>query len=349
MRIGIVNSVVMARKTLRTTIASTQSHEVAWEASNGREALEKCSEETPDLILMDLDMPVMNGVEATQLIMKDCPCAILVVTASVVEHHSLIFEALSAGARDVVRTPVLTDKEPSDFADSLLEKIGTIDTFTGRSVKRKVQEGRDPREDAYRNKPLIVIGASTGGPKAVATVLSSLSENQTAAIVVIIHIEQKFANGMAEWMDGLVRMKVRVASEGESPKPGTVLLASTNNHLLLTRDNAFHYTPKPRDYPYRPSVDEFFYSVASHWKGEAIGVLLTGMGKDGAEGLMALRQKGWHTIAQDEESSAIYGMPKAAVDLGAAKEILPLDRIGHRLACLTVKLSRLKENSNGER
>src|SRR5207253_3072776 len=152
-----------------------------------------------------------------------------------------------------------------------------------------------------------------------------------AAIIVVQHVDQQFAKGLAEWLAGQTSLPVRLAQSGDRPLPGTVLLAGTDNHLVFDESQRLAYTRMPVDSSYRPSVDVFFKSVADHWRGEVVALLLTGMGRDGAEGLRVLRDEGHHTIAQDRASSAVYGMPKAAAELNAAAEILPLDKIGARL------------------
>jgi two-component system, chemotaxis family, response regulator WspF len=152
--------------------------------------------------------------------------------------------------------------------------------------------------------------------------------------VIIRHVDTQFAKGLGDWLGGHTSLKVRVAAENDRLRPGTVLLAGTENHLVLSANGRVAYTPDPVDCPYRPSIDVFLKSVHETWRGDVIGVLLTGMGRDGAEGLNLLRRGGHHTIAQDRDSSAVYGMPKAAADLGAACEVLPLDQIGPRLAKL---------------
>jgi len=145
------------------------------------------------------------------------------------------------------------------------------------------------------------------------------------------HVDEVFAAGMAQWLGSESNIPVRLAREGEVLQPATVLLAGTNNHLYLAPEGRLVYRREPADQVYRPSIDVFFESVATYWRGEAVGVLLTGMGRDGARGLKLMRERGFHTIAQDQASSAVYGMPKAAVALGAAAEVLPLDRIPTRL------------------
>ena len=181
---------------------------------------------------------------------------------------------------------------------------------------------------------LVGIGASAGGPAAVAAVLTALPSDFRGAIIVVQHIDAHQAAGMAEWLARQASLPVRIASEGDRPEPGSVLLAGTNDHLVLKSADRLGYSAKPVESVYRPSVDAFFQSVSRLWTGDAIGVLLTGMGRDGAQGLKTLRDQGRHTIAQDEQSSAVYGMPKAAARLGAAREILPLPRIAPRLVTL---------------
>ena len=183
----------------------------------------------------------------------------------------------------------------------------------------------------HRHDWLVAIGASAGGPSTLAVVLKALPEDFAAAIVIIQHVDVQFAPGMAEWLGHHSALPVRVASEGDRLESGSVLLAGTQDHLQLKAPDRLGYTPDPLEYVYRPSVDVFFESVSRLWRGGAIGVLLTGMGKDGAAGLKVLRDKGHHTIAQDEASSAVYGMPKAAARLKAAVDILPVADIAPRL------------------
>jgi two-component system response regulator WspF len=178
---------------------------------------------------------------------------------------------------------------------------------------------------------LVAIGASAGGPAALCKLLGGLSKDFPAAIAIVQHVDEHFTRNMADWLCQVSTLTVRIACEGDHLKPGVVLLASTNDHMVLKTLTRVGYTPEPRERVYRPSIDVFFESVSAHWPGEVIGVLLTGMGDDGARGLKTLRAHGHYTIAQDEASSALYGMPKAAAELCAAVEILPLERIASRL------------------
>jgi two-component system response regulator WspF len=202
-------------------------------------------------------------------------------------------------------------------------------------VKTGIVKGKAPMPG---HDTLVAIGASAGGPGVLATVLRGLPKDFPAAIVIVQHVDERFASGMADWLDHESALPVRVAKEGDRPTVGLVLLAGTSNHLVLKTADRVGYTAEPIDYVYRPSVDVFFQSVNLLWRGDVVGVLLTGMGRDGAVGLKALRTRGHHTIAQDEATSAVYGMPKAAALLQAAVDILPAERIAQKLMdVLTVK------------
>ncbi|MGC1394022.1 MAG: chemotaxis response regulator protein-glutamate methylesterase [Coleofasciculaceae cyanobacterium] len=329
MQIAIVNDTLIATEALRRVLNTVPEYNVVWNARNGAEAVSKCAQNTPDLILMDLIMPVMDGVEATRQIMKTSPCAILIVTSTVKGHTSKIFESMGYGALDVVSTPILGRGGYLEGGASLLSKIATIGKLIGKSTSSSLQP-LSPQKQRFISSfspPLVVIGASTGGPQALATILSGLGKDFGAAIVVVQHVDQQFAQGLADWLNAQISLPVKLASVGCMIEVGKVFLASTNNHLILQPNQRLSYTQNPLDYAYRPSVDVFFKSVAQHWQGKGVAVLLTGMGKDGAQGLQILRSTGWHTIAQEKSSCVIYGMPKAAIELGAAVDILPVEAI----------------------
>ncbi|MEB3181124.1 MAG: chemotaxis response regulator protein-glutamate methylesterase [Nostocaceae cyanobacterium] len=337
MRIAIVNDMITAVETLRRVLMTVPEYQVAWIARDGVEAVNKCAQDTPDLILMDLVIPVMDGVEATRQIMQSSPCAILVVTASVGENASKVFAAMGYGALDAVNTPVLGVSGNPESAQALLNKIVTISKLIGKSTRTsKSKASADNSQSPLpticsRLVPLVVIGSSTGGPNALAAILSQLPANFNAAIVVVQHVDAQFAGGMVEWLNPQTPLTVQLATEGSHLEVGKVLIAGTNDHLSLQPNLRLSYIKDPIDYPYRPSVDVLFKSVAQHWRRQGIAVLLTGMGRDGAAGMNLLRAKGWHTIAQNQATCVVYGMPKAAVELNAAVEVLPLDAIAPTL------------------
>jgi two-component system response regulator WspF len=329
-RIALVNDLPIAIEALRRSLAEAPGHTIAWIARNGEEAVEKCRQNTPDLILMDLIMPVLDGVEATRQIMKNTPCAILIVTVTVHGNAPKVFDAMGYGALDAVDTPVLRpDGRPED-SRKFLDKIAIIERLLG--VGRRTSVEWEQQAVAARLPPLVAVGASTGGPRAVATMLARVPRTFTVALVVIQHVSAQFSAGLAKWLGTQTKLEVRVAKHGEQAAPGVVLVAGTDDHLVMAAGGRLVYTPEPRSCPYRPSVDAFFKSAAINWPVKSLGVLLTGMGSDGAQGLLALRQAGWRTIAQDEATCVVYGMPKAAAELGAAAEILPIEEIATAVA-----------------
>jgi chemotaxis response regulator CheB len=286
---------------------------------------------------MDLIMPVMDGVEATRRIMTATPCAILVVTATIEGNSSKVFEALGAGALDAVQTPQLGANGSTESANALKFKIETFKRqITGD--RRPSSEGKFARVDlqpsAYAKERLVAIGASAGGPTAVATILSGLPSDFPSRVIVIQHIDMQFVPSMVSWLNEQSKVPVRIARQGERPQAGMALMAGTNDHLAFINSYALGYKVEPRDYSYRPSVDVFFESVIRHWRGEVVGILLSGMGRDGAQGLKGLRDSGAVTIAQDSGTSAVYGMPKAAAELKAAVKVLPVQEIAGELVNL---------------
>lgn len=330
MRIAIVNDLGMAVEALRRVLALDPHHQLAWTAADGAEAVWQCARDRPDLILMDLIMPVMDGVEATRRIMAATPCAILVVTATVEGTTGRVFDALGAGALDAVNTPKLT----GEGAATLLAKIEALGRLIGDAdapATAAVAATAKSRPLAEARPWLFAIGASAGGPAALVEVLKAFPATTRAAFVVVQHLDDSFAAGLADWLGGLISLRVRVAQNGDVPTPGTVLMPGRDDHLVLTSTGALMYRREPANYVYRPSVDEFFDSIIMHWTGPVVGVILTGMGRDGARGLKRLRDAHFPTFAQDRASCAVYGMPKAAAELGGAGSILPLDQIGPAL------------------
>jgi len=336
-RIGIVNDMPMALEILRRTISGQHDYQVAWLARDGKEAVQKCVQDTPDLVLMDLIMPTMDGVEATRIIMDKTPCAILVVTASVDGNITQVFEAMGNGALDAVNTPVLGQPQGQE---TLIKKIEVIRKLLGNpATSRKTVLPQKPVEGDL--PPLVAIGASTGGPQAIAAILSKIPKNTAAAFIVVQHVDAFFANGLAEWLKHKCSLKIQLAEPGQCLTPGRVYIAAKNDHLIFGHSHTLQYTAEPEDYPYRPSVDILFESLAANYNRPGIAVLLTGMGRDGAKGLLMLKNAAWHTIAQDEKTSVVYGMPKAAKELDAAVQILPLERIA---AEILLRVNETDEN-----
>jgi two-component system response regulator WspF len=335
-RIGIVNDSPMAAELLRRLIRTSEEHQIAWIARDGAEAVKLCERDLPELVLMDLIMPYMDGAEATRRIMSRTPCPILIVTATVGGNAAKVFEALGAGALDAIDTPTMLASQKSGRA--LLLKIQGINRQN--AWKEHVADGTVSKIESKANK-LVLIGASAGGPAALVEVLSALPEDFSPAVVIVQHIDQLFAPGLVQWLDQHSKLPVRLACGGDSVSSGSVLVAGSEDHLIFKNSRELGYTAEPVENPYRPSVDVFFESAVRFFPGPMTGVLLTGMGRDGARGLKKLRDAGYHTIAQDQSTSAVYGMPKAAAALKAASEILPLQKIGPRLRELYLEANEI--------
>lgn len=331
MRIGIVNDLSMAREALRRAVLSTPGHEVVWMAGDGAEAIEKTRRNRPDLILMDLVMPGVDGVEATRRIMAETPCPILVVTATLSGHLGRVFDAMGFGALDSVETPTLDPRGEITGTGPLLDKIAMIGRLIGKSAELGVSSDEIPVVALPWTGPLVLIGSSTGGPNALALILAELPPQREACTILVQHVDAAFAPGLAHWLTERTGRRVDLVAPGARPEPGRILLAATNDHLKMDSAHRLHYDVEPAAQSYRPSVDVFFNSVAAHWPRPGVAAVLTGMGRDGAKGLLKLRLGKWHTIAQDQATSIVWGMPRAAAEIGAAVDVLPIDQIGRAI------------------
>jgi two-component system response regulator WspF len=332
LKIAIVNDSMLAAESLRRVVVNEADYQLVWVAYDGREALQKCREICPDIILMDLIMPEMDGVEATRAISAEFECAILIVTASVTGHAGKVFEAMGGGALDAVNTPILGANGEGEGRGALVNKINAIATLMrGKPFRRSKSVALKEPVTATGHMPLVALGASTGGPSALAEVLRALPPNPGVAIAIVQHVDVQFVASFTEWLNEQTQLPVRIAEPGEPLVRDTVLVCGREDHLVLGADGLLAYQEEPKDLAYRPSVDVFFNSLADHHDNQSVAVLLTGMGKDGAAGLKSLREKGWRTVAQDQATCAVYGMPKAAKEIDAAEEILPLEGIGARL------------------
>ena len=327
MRIGIVNDLLLAREALRRAVVSVPGYTVAWIAEDGAAAVRQARIDRPDAILMDLVMPGMDGVEATRQIMADTPCPILLVTAGVTGNFPMILQAMSHGGLDSVPVPTLHPDGRLDDAKELLSRLARLDRAGSAWNYGAPKKSPAAPTGESASPPLLVLGASTGGPDALGRILAALPVGFPWPVVVIQHISAEFAPNLVLWLQSRCPFPVEIAREGAVPAAGKVSVAMTDDHLVLRAGGRFAYTSEPAQYPFRPSVDEFFLSLPAHCPRPGVAVLLTGMRNDGARGLLALRQAGWLTLVQDPASCIAYGMPKAAADLNAAERILPLEQI----------------------
>jgi two-component system response regulator WspF len=329
-RVGIVADDHATAETLRSVVLSAEGTAAAWTAVSGSETLALCLRDPVDVVLLDMGLrepaPALVG-----RLRRETASTILLATADQRSYAPEVFEALRLGAVDAVVAPVAGGGETCAGARELVEKLGRV---------RRLLEG--PRRRRRRGAPaavappLVILGASTGGPRALATVLGALPRDLPAPVVVVQHLDAEFTDGMIEWLGAATSLGVVPAVPGARPEPGRVWIATGNVHVTLGADGTFLTSAEPEDLPYRPSVDVFCRSAAHHWAGLGVAVLLTGLGRDGGAGLLALRHAGWHTIAQDRSTSAVFGMPREADRMGAAAEVLTLTEIApallHRVA-----------------
>ncbi|MCE9618993.1 MAG: chemotaxis-specific protein-glutamate methyltransferase CheB [Planctomycetes bacterium] len=332
MKIAVVNDLKIALHALTHIVQGIPGVTLAWTALDGEEAVSKCAADRPDLVLMDLIMPKMDGVEATRRIMKESPCAILVVTATIEGNSGRVFEALGAGALDAVETPRFEQALDGPGGDPLRTKIAQIrrNQKIERQPPREVAVPAHTAGDRASAAPMVLLGASTGGPQALATVLRSFKSPMNFGVVLVQHLDAAFIAGFRNWLGQETGLGIKAAAPGDRVAPGYVYVASSNRHLMLTAGGVFIESDQPADALHKPSVDALMLSAAgTSLQGAA--ALLTGMGRDGAAGLLALRQSGWSTIAQDAATSVVWGMPGAAAQCQAAEQVLPIDKIGPAL------------------
>ncbi len=351
-RVLIVNDSVTEVSLIKRIIATDNRMEVAGVAGDGQEAVQMVEFKKPDVVLMDIHMPKMDGVEATRRIMSSFPCPILIVTFSIKASMSPVYDCLRYGAFEVIKTPVLCkDTDPLKLNDAVLNRAGSqllrrIEIVAqlkavalGRSEnvqnRTTVKPPMTSLPAAVKSpaKKIVVIGASTGGPSATLKVLQGLPKDIKAGVVVIQHMDGEFTKGYAEWLSANNPITTHEAINGEPLFSATGYLAAGSMHMIISAGKVVQYQDVP-GLIYRPSVDLMFESAAKVFGHDAVGVLLSGMGDDGAKGLKAMRQAGAGTIAQDEATSAIYGMPKVAAEIGAAEFILPVDKIAGKVLSL---------------
>jgi len=345
-RVVVADDSALAREMLVQILASDPQIEVAGVATDGQEAVELVASARPDLVTMDIHMPRMDGLAAIEHIMAYTPVPILVVSSSVYgEGVGRAFDALEAGALEVMRKP-----EPRDWADlqeiaadlirrvKLLSRVPVITHLRGRRGARSASvEGAGAAAGTTAVPPEVVaIGSSTGGPSALLSVLGRLPADYPLPILVAQHIADGFVPGLVEWLDAGCQMRVVVAEAGMTVLPGVAYFAPTGANLTLERRRLCLHEPGEGQL-HVPSADTLLESVAHSCGPAAIGVILTGMGADGARGLKLLRDAGATTIAQDEETSTVFGMPKAAIERGAVSRVLPVHEIAAELERLAVR------------
>jgi two-component system chemotaxis response regulator CheB len=355
-RVLVVEDSLTVRSHLVELLRSDPEVEVVGEAADGKRAIALCETLRPDVITLDMMRPVMNGLEVTEHIMAFRPTPILIVSSSTNRGELFkTYDALAAGAVHVLDKPSgtdSTDEWEQHFLDSV-KLAARIKVITHPRARLRVRARSVPSEPAKEasvptRQPasarsgtrsdyhLVAIGTSTGGPNALVDVVARLPPDFPLPILFVIHIGRPFAGGFADWLGEQCALRVRLAVDGEPlPQRGEarVVMAPPDVHLVV-RGGSLRLTMDPERHSCRPSVDVLFESIARELGPSAIGCLLTGMGRDGAAGLLAMRRAGAMTLAQDERTSAVFGMPREAIQLDAAAQVLSLDEIGPRLVAL---------------
>jgi two-component system chemotaxis response regulator CheB len=349
-RVLVVDDSLITLAIIKRILAGAPEIQVVGTAINGKEALDMMQSLRPDVICTDLHMPVMDGLEFTKAVMERFPCPILVVSVSVQKEQTAnIFKVLEAGAIDVMAKPRGTPG--AGYELDAQELIGKIKVLAGvvaiRKHRKEIPATASITNDylpAIEAVPLniIGIGASTGGPQAFQEILSHLPGNLPVPMLCIQHISEGFMQGLVDWLGYKSRLKIVTAETGIQPQPGTVYFPREGTHLVLDSQGRLECSEAPAHEGHRPSISMTFRSLAQHHGKSAVGVLLTGMGRDGVEGMRAIAQAGGTTIAQDEQSSTIFGMPREAIAANAARYVLPLPKIAPAL----LKLLNLDTDTN---
>ena len=344
LRVLVVEDSITVRKRLCEVLSADAEIDVVGEAVDGHEAINMCMTLKPDVITMDMMLPIVTGLAATEYIMAHCPTPILVVSAASNRGELFkMFDALTAGAVDVLEKPTDGDDDytwPQRLLSSvkMVSRIRVITHLRGKIPGAQVprlQAGQAAHAGPHICK-LIAIGASTGGPSAIVSILNALPSHLPVPILIVQHIGEDFGTAFADWLNMQIPQKASYARHGQllQQLTGHVVLAPPGQHLTI-RQGRLLLNAEPMRHSCRPSIDNLFESIAQACGASTVACLLTGMGRDGAAGLLSIKQAGGHTIAQDEASSTIFGMPREAIKLDAATQVLSLHDIGPTLASMS--------------
>jgi two-component system, chemotaxis family, protein-glutamate methylesterase/glutaminase len=347
-RVLVVDDSAFMRKLIPQMLAADNSIEVVGTAMDGKFCLKKIEELKPNVVTLDLKMPEMDGIDTLKEIMRRDPVPVIVFSSHSTEGASVTMKALALGAFDFVTKP----KDASaNMAETAKELIAKVKAAAECKLKPRMTSGipmKLPKGAVSAGAPtkIVAIGVSTGGPQALEYLLSQLPGDFPGVIVIVQHMPDGFTDMFARRLDELSPLRVKEAQSGDMLQPGRVLICPGSRHMKVKRlpmGDVVVLSDEPRVNGHRPSVDVLLRSVAEEFHNQAIGVLMTGMGDDGAEGLGAIKKEGGMTVAQSEESCVVYGMPKAAIERGYALRVVGLDILGVTLQSLC---SRNEMSSN---
>lgn len=351
-RVLIAEDSLVARELLVAILQSAPGLQVVGTARDGAEAVRLARRLKPDVITMDVHMPELDGFAATRQIMAEIPRPIVIISASLNKHErDMTFSALEAGALSVLEKPTMDD--PPEVYEALIKQVklmSEVKVVRRWNIEEARRRGGEAEQGDVKNQSsnlptglrrngqtkiqLVAIASSTGGPGVLAKILSELPADFPAPILIVQHITPGFGAGLANWLNKQTALEVRLARHTDEPQAGQVLIAPDNYHMQINHLGLIALSQTPVEYGLRPSANVLFQSVARVYGSTALGIILTGMGSDGAEGLSAMRATGAATIAQDKDSCVVFGMPAVAIDLGAAEQILPADKIAAAMLAL---------------
>ena len=331
-KVLIVDDNSLCRKILIDILSSDDEIEIAGEAENGRQAIDMVNKLCPDIITMDAVMPVMDGLETIKHIMSTKATPILVI--SDINDSNLAFSAIAEGALETISKSDVNIDDCKKFINKIksLSKVKVITHIKTKNVEHKRSETIfTVRSDKKQIDRLVAIASSTGGPKALSVLLARLPENFPFPIVIAQHISDGFVPGLVEWLDRVSKLNVKQAEEGEKISSGNIYVSPSETNMTIDSNEKICFIERKEKDIYHPSCDILLSSVANVYGTGSIGVILTGMGNDGAFGMKKIKEAGGGTIAQDEESSVIYGMACVAVESGCIDKIMPLKQISEEL------------------
>jgi len=328
-RVLVVDDSVFARKIVSDIINSSPELTVAATASDGEEALALIDELRPDVVTLDVEMPKMDGIETLRQLMERRPTPVLMISSLTAEGTKESIRALNLGAVDVMPKPHGTHSIGlGQHREELISKILAASQISVSALSQRHEplitaprRGLPRREGAF---PVVMIASSTGGPRALRLVLASLSGEDRAGYVIVQHMPAGFTRSLAESLNEITSLEVREAEPGDVPSPGTALLARAGLHCVFSGKGSVEHNTAPPLWGVRPAADVTFASAVTALAGRLVGVVLTGMGRDGANGLKLIRDSGGITIAEDQSTCVVYGMPRAAAEAGAVDRVVPL-------------------------
>ncbi len=332
-KVLVVDDSLIIQQLIADMLNSDKDIKVIGVVSSGESAIRFIDKNKPDIITMDIIMPGMGGFEAIKRIMEINPVPIIVITGlSNSENINKTFQAMEAGAVSVIEKPLgIKSDNFEEISQNVIEMVKLMSEI--KVVKRKANYNRvKPKfssqfKNTFRNVKLVVIGVSTGGPPVLQTIFSKLPENIKIPILVVQHIVPGFINGLIDWLSKVTKYPIHIAEQGEKALPGHIYFAPDGFHMEIKPNNKIFLSNAEKENGLKPSVSHLFRSAANYYGKDVMGILLTGMGKDGAEELKLLKDKGALTIVQDKESSVVYGMPGEAVKIGAETYILSPEKI----------------------